>query len=193
MNFFYLESFAFIAGLLNIYLATKSNLWNWLFGIIAVVLYAIIFFNAKLYADMSLQGVFLAFQFYGVYQWLYGGQHRKPLDIQLANRTIYYHSLAVSAILFIAISFLLNHYTDSTTVYADAWITTGSLIAQWMMSKKYLQHWVLWIVVDIFSVMLYGYKALYLTALLYFIFLLLCVKGYSNWQQTLAAGYLNPI
>lgn len=67
----FLEIFAFISGLLNIYLITKNSLWNWLFGIITVSLYMIIFFDSKLYADACLQIIFIAFQFYGIYQWLY--------------------------------------------------------------------------------------------------------------------------
>ncbi|WP_143549546.1 nicotinamide riboside transporter PnuC, partial [Rickettsiella grylli] len=71
MKLLYIEMFAFLSGILSVYLLTRCSLWNWFFGIITVSLYAIIFFNAKLYADMSLQGIFLFFQFYGLYQWCY--------------------------------------------------------------------------------------------------------------------------
>ncbi len=91
----------------------------------------------------------------------------------------------VAIILFAAISFILKHNTDSTTVYVDAMITALSLIAQWMMSKKYLQHWILWIIIDLISINLYISKSLYLTSLLYLVFMLLCFKGYYQWRQTL--------
>jgi nicotinamide mononucleotide transporter len=100
-------------------------------------------------------------------------------------------SLVLAAIvLFVSISFILKHNTDSTTIYADTTITTLSLIAQWMMSKKYLHHWVLWIVIDFISIGLYISKNLYLTSLLYSVFLLLCIKGYYRWRETLINSIL---
>ena len=185
MKLFYIETIAFMSGVVNIYLLTRCSLWNWLFGIITVSLYAIIFFNTKLYADMDLQGVFLIFQFYGLYQWCYGSNEKKPIAMQIINHSTCL-SLALAAImLFVGISFILQHCTDSITIYADATITTLSLIAQWMMSKKYLHHWLLWIVIDLISINLYISKSLYLTSLLYLVFMLLCIKGYYQWKETL--------
>jgi nicotinamide mononucleotide transporter len=186
MNLFYIEAIAFISGILNIYLLTRCSLWNWLFGVITVLLYAIIFFSTKLYADMGLQGVFLVFQFYGLYQWCYGSRERKPLTIQAMNESTYFSFGIVAIILFVCISFILKYNTDSTTIYVDAAVTAFSLIAQWMMSKKYLQHWILWIFIDLLSICLYINKELYLTAVLYSIFMLLCVKGYFQWKENIS-------
>lgn len=183
MKLFYLEVLAFISGILNIYLLTRCSLWNWLFGIITVSFYAIIFFNTKLYADMSLQGIFLFFQFYGLYQWCYGMHEKQPIGIQVINYSTCLSLILTAVILFAGISFILKHNTDSTTVYADAMITALSLIAQWMMSKKYLHHWILWIIIDLFSIGLYINKTLYLTALLYSVFMLLCIKGFFQWKE----------
>jgi nicotinamide mononucleotide transporter len=185
MKLFYIETIAFMSGVVNVYLITRCSLWNWLFGIITVSLYAIIFFNTKLYADMGLQGVFLFFQFYGLYQWCYGSNEKKPIVMQIINHSTSLSLALVAVVLFAGISFTLEYNTDSTTIYADATITTLSLIAQWMMSKKYLHHWVLWIVIDLLSIGLYISKTLYLTALLYLVFMLLCIKGYYQWKETL--------
>ncbi|TLY47067.1 MAG: nicotinamide mononucleotide transporter [Gammaproteobacteria bacterium] len=127
----------------------------------------------------------LFFQFYGLYQWCYGSKENKPIAMQMLNLSTCLSLVAVAIILFVGISFILKHNTDSTTVYADAMITTLSLIAQWMMSKKYLQHWILWIIIDVISINLYISKSLYLTSLLYLVFMLLCIKGYYQWRQTL--------
>jgi nicotinamide mononucleotide transporter len=186
MKLFYLEVFAFISGIVNIYLLTRCSLWNWFFGVITVSLYAIIFFNTKLYADMSLQGIFLFFQFYGLYQWCYGTHEKQLIGIQVINYSTCLSLILTTVILFVGISFFLRHNSDSTTVYADATITALSLIAQWMMSKKYLHHWILWIIIDVFSIGLYINKTLYLTALLYFVFMLLCIKGFFEWKGTLS-------
>lgn len=185
MKLLSIETIAFTSGVVNIYLLTRCSLWNWFFGILTVTLYAIIFFNIKLYADMSLQGVFLFFQFYGIYQWCYGSKENKPIAMQMLKLSTCLSLVVAAIILFAGISFILKYNTDSTTVYADATITALSLIAQWMMSKKYLQHWILWIIIDVISINLYISKSLYLTSLLYLIFMLLCIKGYFQWRQTL--------
>lgn len=183
MKLISIETIAFTSGIVNIYLLTRCSLWNWFFGILTVSLYAIIFFNIKLYADMSLQGVFLFFQFYGLYQWRYGSKESKPIAMQMLNLSTYSWLTVAAIILFAVISFILKHNTDSTTVYADATITSLSLVAQWMMSKKYLQHWILWIIIDVISINLYISKSLYLTSFLYSVFMLLCIKGYYQWRQ----------
>lgn len=185
MKLISIEAIAFTSGIVNIYLLTRCSLWNWLFGILTVSLYAIIFFNTKLYADMSLQGVFLFFQFYGLYQWCYGSKKNKPIAMQVVSLSTCLSLVLAAIILFAGISFILKYSTDSTTIYADATITALSLIAQWMMSKKYLQHWVLWIIIDLISINLYISKTLYLSALLYLVFMLLCFKGYYQWRETL--------
>jgi len=184
MKLLNIEVLAFMSGVVNVYLVTRCSLWNWFFGITTVSLYAYIFFNTKLYADMGLQGVFLFFQFYGLYQWRYGSQEKKPLVMQIINYATCLSLALIAVVLFAGISFILKYNTDSTTIYADASITALSLIAQWMMSKKYLQHWLLWIVIDIISIGLYVSKTLYLTVLLYSIFMLLCIKGYYQWKET---------
>jgi nicotinamide mononucleotide transporter len=104
---------------------------------------------------MSLQGVFLFFQFYGLYQWRYGSKENKPIAMQIVSLATCLSLVVAAIILFASIIFILKHSTDSTTIYADATITALSLIAQWMMSKKYLQHWVLWIIIDLISINLY--------------------------------------
>lgn len=191
MKLISIETIAFISGIINCYLLTRCSLWNWFFGILTVSLYAIIFFNIKLYADMSLQGIFLFFQFYGLYQWCYGSKENKPIAMQLLRLSTCLTLAIVAIILFVAISFILKHNTDSTTVYADAMITALSLIAQWMMSKKYLQHWILWIIIDVISINLYISKSLYLTSLLYLVFMVLCLKGYHQWRYTLSKSIVS--
>lgn len=181
----YIEAIAFLSGIVNVYLLTRCSLWNWFFGIITVSLYAIIFFNNKLYADMGLQGVFLLFQFYGLYQWTHGDREKKPMAIQIMNHFTCFSLALTAMVLFSGISVILKYHTDSTTIYADAMMTALSLVAQWMMSKKYLHHWILWVVVDLISIGLYISKHLYLTALLYSLFLLLCIQGYSQWRKML--------
>lgn len=180
-----LEMTAVIAGLLNVYLAARANIWNWLFGIITVSLYVIIFFHSKLYADMSLQFIFLALQFYGWYQWLRGGANHSALATRKADSKIYLIAFFATISFFLIISYILKNYTDSTTIYIDAFTTALSLVAQWMMSKKWIENWLLWMVVDIISIRMYLIKHLYFTTGLYTLFFLICVMGYYTWRKPL--------
>lgn len=181
-----LETPAVIFGLLNIYLAARANILNWLFGIFSICLYIVIFFQVKLYADMSLNVIFLLLQFYGWYEWLHGGEKRSELRVTHATKQVHGIAILATGILFVVVAYILQHYTDSTTVYFDSFTTALSLVAQWMMTRKWLENWWLWIVVDVISVKMYLIKHLYLTAGLYAVFLFLCVMGYFTWKKSLA-------
>lgn len=181
-----LELCAMLAGIINIYLCARNNIWNWLFGIITVSLYLIIFYQVKLYADMGLQFIFLLLQFYGIQQWLYGGSNRTALVIRHATLKIFSSAFISASILFCTIAFMLKHYTDSTTVYIDSCTTTLSLIAQWMMGRKWIEHWHVWIITNVISIDMYFYKHLYFTSGLYVIFIILCIHGYRIWHDQIA-------
>src|SRR3989338_9273211 len=129
----FFEMTATLSGLLNNYLIVRENIWNWLFGILTVSIYAVIFFHVKLYADMGLQLIFFSLQFYGLYQWLYGSKQQTALAITEATKTIWLIAFLSTFILFGSIAYLLQHYTDSTTIWIDALTTAFSLVAQWMM------------------------------------------------------------
>jgi nicotinamide mononucleotide transporter len=177
------ELVATCAGLMNVYLAARASKWNWFFGIITVTLYMIIFFQVKLYCDMCLQIVFLGLQVYGIVQWSRGGH--QSLQVTKAGPKIQLVALGLFSLLFILFIYLLKSYTDSTTIVMDAFITALSLVAQWMMCKKWLENWWLWMVVDIVSIKMYLIKHLYLTSGLYAAFFIICCFGYRVWQRQL--------
>jgi nicotinamide mononucleotide transporter len=172
LNMAALELPAALFGLLNVYLAARASIWNWLFGIVTTTLYIEIFLNVKLYADMSLQGVFLLLQLYGYYQWSYGSRLRSALAVRRASTQIYLVVPIVTIFLFGGIVSILQNFTDSTTPYA-----------QWMFNKKWLENWWLWILVDLVSVGVYLEKELYLTSVLYMVLLVIAVFGYLRWQK----------
>lgn len=174
---------ATLAAFTNIYLAARNNIWNWLFGIFAVILYGIIFYTTRLYGDMTLQAVYLFFQFYGWHQWKHGGDHAALLSVTRMPASQYYLLTPILFILFGIFYFLLSHYTNSTTPVIDAFTTALSLIAQWMFCRKWLENWWLWILLDCVSLYMYSYKHLYLTTGLYAVFIVLCVMGYREWRK----------
>jgi nicotinamide mononucleotide transporter len=176
---------ATLTAFLNIYLAARANIWNWLFGIFAVVLYGIIFYQTRLYGDMTLQAVYLLFQFYGWYEWKFGGIQASQLPITQMPKSQYFILSVVLFLLFGIFYFLLSHYTNSNTPIIDAFTTALSLIAQWMMCRKWIENWWLWILLDVSSLYMYTYKHLYLTTALYAVFIFLCCIGYREWKQTM--------
>lgn len=180
-----LEIIGVTTGLINVILIARNNTWNWLFGIIAVTCYIFVFLHAKLYADMSLQIIYLLLSFYGLYEWRFGAAQHSPLPITRATRRILLSAIAASILLFVWISFVLQHYTDSTTVFLDAVTTALSLVAQYMMCRKWLEHWFIWFLVNSISVIMYFEKNLYLTASLYAIFLFFCFYGFAVWKREL--------
>jgi len=179
----WLEWVGTISGFICIYLAAKENIWNWPVSIISVVAYSFVFYENKLYGDTGLQLYFLATAFYGWYFWLLKKKTSdKPITSIPAKQWIVI--AAGIGILTFLLSFYLKKYTDTDVPYADAFCTAMSFTAQLMMTRKILQNWILWIIVDICYVPLYFHKHLALTAVLYFVLIILAFIGYLDWKKT---------
>jgi nicotinamide mononucleotide transporter len=178
-----LEILGFVTGAICVYLNTRQNVLGWFFGIINAVLYASVFWQVRLYADMGLQGYYFFTSIYGWWMWMYGGKSHD--GVQVTNTPVKLYSIFTVIFIIVTLSwgFLLGKYTDASLSYADSALTIASLIAQWMMARKYLENWIIWIVADACYVVMYFYKALHLTAILYFIFLLLAIMGYVQWKR----------
>ena len=183
-----LEKIAVAAGLANIYLTVRQNIWCWPVGVVMVSLYIYIFFNAKLYSDAGLNVFFLVMQFYGWYQWTRGGvDHARSLSpVKRLSATEWAWTiggvLAGTAVL----GTVMFRYTDAALPYPDAFTTLLSVFAQFLLTRKVLENWTLWIVADVVYIGVYSTKELYWTAALYVVFLGLCVKRYRDWRASLA-------
>jgi nicotinamide mononucleotide transporter len=180
-----LEILGFITGAICVYLNTQQNVWGWFFGIINAVLYAFVFLEAKLYADMGLQGYYFVTSIYGWWMWLYGGKNQESLPVSRTPVRLYGLFIGLFVAATALWGFLLNRYTDASLSYADSALTAASLLGQYMMARKYLENWLVWIVADLCYVGLYAFKNLHLTALLYAVFLGLAVMGYVQWRRAL--------
>jgi nicotinamide mononucleotide transporter len=179
----WLEFWGFVTGAVCVWLAVKEHVWNWPIGIVNDVLYLIVFFRTKLYADSSLQIVYIVIGFYGWWNWLFGGVQHSVLHVSRASklqRICLSFSLVGGTVI---IYWLLHRFTDSNVPFWDAITTALSLVAQYMLGKKLLENWLVWITADAMYVGVYIYKSLYLTSALYFIFLVMCVFGWSRWQR----------
>jgi len=187
-----LEHIAVACGLANIYLTVRQNIWSWPIGVVMVSLYLYIFFNAKLYSDAGLQIFFLVMQFYGWYQWT-RGPVKSATSLSPVTRLSRRGWIATSAGTVAGTAILgttMRRMTDAALPYPDAFTTVLSVIAQFQLTRKILENWVLWIVADIVYIGVYTSKALYWTAALYVVFLVLSIKGYRDWRKSDTAAHL---
>jgi nicotinamide mononucleotide transporter len=183
----WVEWFGTITGALCVYLAAKENIWNWPIAILSVTTYIYIFYNAQLYGDTFLQVYFLATCIYGWYYWTYGKSKNTKADRPVSSlKTKEWLIIAVlQIVLFLVGGYYLDTKTDTDVPYIDAFCTVGSLIAQYLLTRKIIENWIIWIVVDIIYIPLYIHKDLLATAVLYFIFLFIAAKGYMDWKKSL--------
>lgn len=176
------ELLGFATGVVNVALVVRQHIANWAVGIANVLLLMLVFADAGLYADAALQIVYVVLGGYGWWQWLHGGLGGAPLRDVRRTRTAEWAWLAAAGVVLTAALYVfLDRLTNSTVPLADAVTTTLSLLATYGQSRKLLENWWLWIAADLIYIPLYGYKHLWLTALLYLVFLGLCVLGLRTW------------
>ena len=179
------EAAAAVITLISVYLSARQNIWSWPSAIAGVAIYVVVFWHSKLYADMGLQFVYIALSIYGWYEWLHGGENRSELKVSSGWRSSYPVALAITIAFALALGTFLRKTTDAALPYADASLTSFSLLAQWMMTRKYIENWFVWIAVDVFYIAMFTFKHLYLTALLYAIFIGVCWFAYVEWSAEL--------
>ena len=181
-----LELISFVLAIITVVLNIRQIHWAWLFSILSSVLYAGVFFDARLYGDMGLQFVFVLVSLWGWRLWL-------PIDPQASSGPASNVSrlsglsgvMSVTGWLigFVVLAWFLRVFTDTDVPYADGFLTAGSLLGQVLLSRKKIENWHVWIVVDVLYVGLYMYKNLMLTAILYALFVVMAVVGLRVWSK----------
>jgi len=182
----YFELIAAGLGFIAIFLQIRQNVWYWLVSIIMVSMYTYIYIDAKLYADMSLQVYYLVISIYGWYMWLFGktiNDHKTSLPVSSTSRRLRAILSLLSIGLFFLIAWFLIRFTNSDLPYWDSFTTSLSFVATWMLARKKIENWLIWIVVDAVSVGIYIYKGLYPTAVLFLFLTVLAWVGYRHWQK----------
>lgn len=182
------EIAGFITGVATVWLTVKANIWNWPIGNANSFFLLIVFLQAGLYSDSSLQVIFIVLGFYGWWFWLRGGPKGGEAPVRNAGRL----ELGLVALATvggtIAWTNFLIHFTNSTVPLWDASTTVLSLAATWLLTRKLVQNWPIWVFgVDLPMIGLYLYKGLHLTALLYVVFAVLALRGWIEWRRMLAA------
>lgn len=188
-----MEYFGVVTGILYLYLEIKQHKAMWVVGFISSFAYVFVFLFAKIYAVMTLNIYYVLISIYGFWLW---SQQRKNGDVEVTEENgggeiLYRHislpaafwCLAIAAILFGIIYFVLNDYTDSPVALSDSFITALSIVATWMLAHRILEHWPCWVVANSVSAWLYFSRGLYPTMFLYACFTVLAVVGYINWKK----------
>lgn len=188
----YIEILGTIVGIIYLWLEYKANIYLWLVSIIMPAIYLYVFYIAGLYADFAINIYYLLIAIYGWLAWRYGFKlfsikkeksGGEMLKISSLPKKLWLRLLAIYIILQISITWILVTYTNSDVPWLDSFTTSVSIIAMWLLARKYLEQWLIWIVVDIVSVGLYLYKELYYTSALYLFYAIIAIFGYLKWKS----------
>lgn len=181
-----LELVSFALAATTVLLNIRQNHWAWLFSIASSATYAVVFFDARLYGDSGLQLVFIAASVWGWSQWLRGTGNERLVVTRL-GRAGWVFSVAAWGAGFLLLAWYLQTYTNTDVPHADGFLTAGSLVGQFLLARKKVETWHVWIVVDVLYVGLYVFKDLHVTALLYAVFVVLAARGLRAWSNVAVA------
>ena len=184
----YIEVLGVITSLIYLYFSVRQIIWLWPFGILSSALFIWIFFSSKFYADMGLQVYYLGISIYGWMYWLRGGERdaeQDKLPVSRIGRKMALVLAAAGILLLLGIVAILKYLTDSDVPWGDGFTTAASIVATWMLARKILEHWLVWIIVDAVAAGLYFYKGLDPSAVLYIIYSGIAVLGYIKWKAEL--------
>jgi nicotinamide mononucleotide transporter len=185
-SFSWLETVGAVTGAACVLLVVFRSVWNFTVGIVSCAAYLLLFADGRLYADAGLQVVFIALGVHGWVAWAGGRTDSTPIRrVPVGELTAL---TAAFPVVWLALTRLLEHVNGAAPVY-DAFVTTLSLAAQWLLNRRYVESWLAWIVVDQVSVVLFWSRGMHLTAVLYAIFLAMCVAGLIEWRRSLGEAH----
>ncbi|ASB50809.1 nicotinamide riboside transporter PnuC [Alkalitalea saponilacus] len=182
-------------ALIYLYLSIRENIWLWLFGFLTSFLYLIIFFQSRLYADMGLQFYYLIISIYGWFHWMGRRNGIKRIETNLATTSVggkqavllFMATAVIMLIIYVALKTLpqLLAIPESELPVADAFTTAAGIVATWMLARKILENWLIWIVANTVSFGMYIYKDLYVTSFLFLVYTIMAVVGYYQWKRNM--------
>jgi len=181
------ELVAVVLTLAAVYLTVRQIIWCWPLAMVSVTLYAVVFYDARLYADMGLQSLYFGLAAYGWWAWLHGGENHGELGVSLTSGKTRVVLVVAATLGGILLGQTLTRFTNASLPFMDSMLTSFSIAAQWMQTQKLLESWLVWLAVDVFYVGMFFYKELYLTAGLYAVFLVLAAMGFAEWRRSIPA------
>lgn len=170
-------------GLIYLWLEYRANIWLWVVGAIMPMVHGALYLHSGIYADAAMQLYYVLAGVYGLIMW-----RRKPKgggELPIRHTPIRWipSLVATYAILHVVLYFLLTEFTDSRVPILDSMSTALCIVAMWMLSRKLVEQWLVWLVVDMISVGLYLYKDIPITGALYAIYCILAIAGYMRWRR----------
>ncbi len=184
MEFSTLEIAGFVFGVAGVWLTIRENIWCFPIGLINVCISLVLFYQQKLYSDTIQQFVYIILLSYGWYNWL-SGRSERQLRIRRTASSMFIIILAAAAVLSFSMGWIFSSFTDASFPYIDAGATSLSFAAQYMIARKKIENWYLWMIVNITYIAIYINKDLYLYAVLFTVYLLLALAGLSRWKREL--------
>lgn len=182
-----LEWFGAISGIVSVWLTIRQSIFTWYIGGLSVSMYIVLFYQQRLYSDTLLHVFYLISSFYGWYQWTFNKEINSSIGgVRNATLSEYWKGVCLSAIISLFLIYIFKQ-TNADRLYIDAILAAGSIWGTYWMAKKIIEHWILWLFIDSAYIYLYLDKALYVTAVLYFIFVIMVIKGYYDWRKELHA------
>ncbi len=181
----WVELTATVFGFLCVLFTIRRNIWCWPTGLIQVSLFIFVFYDAKLYSDLLLHVIYIFLQFYGWYCWTRKDASDGSLIVQSLPMPWLGGWVVVTIAGTIGLGGAMVHWTDASLPYPDAFTTVASLVAQFLLARRYVQNWSFWICVDVVAIWVYFTKELNATAVLYIVFLVMASTGLIMWSNRL--------
>jgi nicotinamide mononucleotide transporter len=182
-----IELLGAILGFIYIIFSIRQNILTWPTGLLTSAFYIVVFFQSGFYADMGLQVYYVVISIYGWYFWLKGKRDvtANSLPVRNTSKKLWLQLSGIFVLIYLTILFVLLEFTDSTVPFMDTLTTALSIIATWMLAKKYIEHWIIWVFVDLVSTGLYIYKELWPTVILFLVYTFMAILGYAEWKKDL--------
>ena len=179
----WLELTGTLVGLIYLWLEFRASVWLWAANIVMPLIYIFVYYDSGFYADMGINVYYLVASLYGWIMWRRGRDNGKELPISHTPRREIVLMGSIFAVLMLGIWLILINFTDSTVPLGDTFTTALSVVALYMLAKKYVEQGLVWIVVDVVCAALYIYKGLYPTAILYLLYSVVAWFGYRRWLK----------
>ncbi|MCP9495925.1 MAG: nicotinamide riboside transporter PnuC [Pyrinomonadaceae bacterium MAG19_C2-C3] len=179
-----IETLGFVTGAICVYLGIKQNIFTFPVGIANNIFFLILFSRSRLFGDAGLQVVYMALAIHGWYSWLRGGEHHTKLKVTHGSFRLLAGVFGIALVGMFGLGFGLQAAGGAAPLL-DALTTILSLVAQFLLNRKIIEHWFVWIIADVIYIYLYITRGLNLTALLYFVFLCLCIAGFIAWRSSM--------
>lgn len=180
----WIELVGAILSLIYLNLSIRQKVSLWFYGIVSSLFYIFIFFQAKLYADMSLQFYYVVISIYGWINWKQGQtEEGEELPANQLTKRLMLNLVIATGLIYVIYYLILSRFTDTTIPKADSLVGALSVVATWMLARKLIENWLVWIIADALCIALYVYKGLYPTAILFVIYTVMAGVGYWQWRK----------